>query len=210
MSETYAVIIPTRNRVEVLLQTLQSVFMQNIPVEVYAMEDAGSDDTGARVAKEFPAVKYFREEKNKGPTFQRNKAAKMTGARIIFTLDDDCILESPDTLAKTLEGFDDPRVGAVTIPHKNARLGPQIFHAAKQANNGVECYYDFYGGMVAFRRDVFLGVGGYREYLFMHVEESDLAVRIYNAGYVIRLGWATPLNHLESPQRNNPRLDILE
>jgi glycosyltransferase involved in cell wall biosynthesis len=204
-----AVIIPTHNRVEMLLELLHAVQSQNIPLEVYVMDDASTDGTEARVRGEFPQVNYHREEQSKGPTFQRNKAAAMTKAEFIFTIDDDLLPVSPDTFARTLEGFDHPRVAAVTIPYMNVKQDRIIRHHAANPRGEVEAVYDYFGGMVAFRRDVFLGVGGYRSYLFMHVEEGDLAARILNAGYVIRLGWAEPMHHLESPLRYSSRLEIL-
>ncbi|MGA2582993.1 MAG: glycosyltransferase family A protein [Tepidisphaeraceae bacterium] len=209
-SATVATIIPTRNRVDVLSDVIRAVQAQTIPSEIFVMDDASTDETATRIPKEFPQVRYFREEKNKGPTFQRNKAAAMTKARFLVTVDDDCLLASPKIFEQTLAAFDHPRVGAVTMPFINVRKGDStVWHRAENPNSEPMAMYDYYGGMVTFRRDVFMGVGGYRSFLFMHVEEGDLATRIYNAGYVIRLGWSDPLHHLESPVRNTARLDVL-
>jgi succinoglycan biosynthesis protein ExoU len=87
---TVATIIPTRNRVDVLSDVIRAVQAQTIPSEIFVMDDASTDETATRIPKEFPQVRYFREEKNKGPTFQRNKAAAMTKARFLVTVDDDC------------------------------------------------------------------------------------------------------------------------
>ena len=69
--------------------------------------------------------------------------------------------------------------------------------------------FDYYGGMIAFRRALYLRLGGYRPFYFMNVEESDLAVRILDAGYFIKLGTAPPIDHHESPVRVSKRINEL-
>jgi GT2 family glycosyltransferase len=55
------------------------------------------------------------------------------------------------------------------------------------------------------RRDLFLGLGGYRGSLFRQGEEKDFCIRLLDAGYVVRLGDAAPLHHLESTKRSTSR-----
>lgn len=201
-----AVIIPTHNRVELLQKVLDSVLAQTIPAEIYVMDDACTDGTEAVIRGKYPQVSYFREEKGKGPTFQRNKAAAMTRAPILVTIDDDCVLKSKNTLAQTLEGFDHPRVAGLTLPFINV-LENQTVRSGVARDGRVLVTFNYYGGMVALRRDVYLGLGGYRPYYFIQVEEQDLCVRMLAAGYVVRLGWADPLEHFESPLRDSPGRD---
>ena len=201
-----AVIIPTHNRVELLQKVLDSILSQTVPVEIYVMDDACSDGTEAMVRRKYPQVFFHREEIAKGPTFQRNKAAAMTRAPILVTIDDDCILASEKTLEQTLEGFDHPRVAGVTLPFINV-LASQTVRTGAKKDGRVLATLDYYGGMVALRRDVYQGLGGYRTYYFIQIEEPDLCIRMMQAGYVVRLGWADPLQHLESPLRDAPGRD---
>jgi GT2 family glycosyltransferase len=211
-----AVVIPTRNRKDLLGKAIASALAQTVPVEVFVMDDASTDATGEMVRAEFPGVTYRRSEVNIGPTGQRNRGAALAGAPFLVTLDDDCVLQSPRTIEQTIRLFDSPSIGAVTIPYVNV-LQDKVVRggvadaagAAQGAQSTTWVTYDYLGGMIAFRRDAYKSVGGYREYLFMHVEEPDLATRLLGAGMFVRLGDADPIHHYESPTRDRPRLDVL-
>jgi GT2 family glycosyltransferase len=203
-----AVIIPTRNRKELLGKAITSALAQTVPVEVFVMDDGSTDGTGVFVAENFPTVHYQRSEVSIGPTGQRNRGADAATAPFIVTLDDDCVFSSPQTLERTLSLFDHPRVGAVTIPFVNV-LQDAVLRSSAPQPRGIWTSYHYFGGMIAFRRDAYRAVGGCRQYLFMHVEEPDLATRLLNAGYVIRLGTQRGIDHYESPVRDRPRLDVL-
>jgi glycosyltransferase involved in cell wall biosynthesis len=202
-----AVIIPTHNRVELLQKVLNSILAQTVPVEIYVMDDASSDGTEAIIRSKYPTVFFHREEIGKGPTFQRNKAAARTRAPILVTIDDDCVLVSPKTLEQTLEAFDHPRVAGVTLPFINVLANQTVLASAKK-DGTVRATLDYFGGMVALRRDVYQGVGGYRTNYFIQVEEPDLSIRMLEAGYVVRHGWADPLHHMESPLRDAPGREV--
>jgi len=204
-----AIVIPTHNRAEVLRKLLESVRAQTVSCQVLVMDDASVDGTGEMVRRDFPEAKYYREEMSRGPTFQRNKGVEQSHAPIIFTIDDDCVMSSPRTVAQCIEAFDHPRVGAVTLPFANMREGGRLLTRASH-EGGVEVTFDYFGGMIAFRREAFLAAGRYRTYLFMHVEEFDLSIRLLERGYVVRLGLSDPMEHWESPVRNTNRVNMLE
>ena len=203
-----AVIIPTHNRADLLPAVLDAALAQTVPVEIFVMDDASSDGTAALMRQRYPGVHYHRQEISRGPTFGRNAGAARATAPFLVTLDDDCVLASPRSIEQTLGMFDSPRIGAVTIPFVNVR-SDKLKRGSSASDKGVEVAFDYYGGMIVFRRDVYLQISGYREALFMHVEEGDLAIRLYDAGYVIRLGWADPIEHMESPTRNRARIEEL-
>lgn len=203
-----SVIIPTRDRKDELVQVLDSVLKQNVPLEILVMDDASTDGTVELIRERYPQVRIEPGEQAMGPTYRRNRGAELARTNYLVTLDDDCQLTSPDTVARTLRDFDHERIGAVTLPFINIRFDSRVESAAPDAEH---CYITgrFLGGMIAFRRDVYQSIGGYRETFFMHVEESDLAIRMLAAGYVIRLGSAQPLHHLASPIRNRNRVRAL-
>jgi GT2 family glycosyltransferase len=202
------VIIPTRNRADLLLRTIRSALQQTIPVEILVMDDGSSDDTARRVAGEFPAVFVHRQEASRGPAWQRNRGAELSSTPVLVTLDDDCELVSRHTLFRAIEQLKPPRVGAVTIPFINIRQNATV-HSAAPEDTGIYCTAMYFGGMVAFKRAAYQAVKGYRSWYFMHVEEPDLALRMLNAGFVVRLGMADPIHHHESPTRNSLRLHEL-
>jgi glycosyltransferase involved in cell wall biosynthesis len=203
-----AVIIPTRNRIESLGQVIESVLRQSVPAEIFVMDDGSTDQTESVISKEFPQVQYHKQSPGKGPTFERNKAARLTEAEVLFTIDDDCIMDSPKTIEDTLTRFDHPRIGAVTIPFVNVLQEDKSIRRAAPDSSGIWTSLEYSAGMVAIRREPYLAIGGYREYIFMQGEERDLAIRLLNQGYVVRLGDCQPLKHLESPLRNWTALHI--
>lgn len=206
-----SVIIPTKNRKAILCETVASILEQSVPVELLLMDDGSTDGTQQMLRDRFgehPRLHIHRFETSKGPTIRRNQGAQLARGEVIFTIDDDCTLPGPDTFEQTLAAFDHPRVGAVTIPFINVLKDQTLISAAPDSEK-IYATYDFYGGMVAFRRDVFLRLGGYRTHYFMHVEEPDLSVRLLSEGFIVRLGSADPIHHHESPIRESKRLHEL-
>ena len=110
-------------------------------------------------------------------------------------------------VSQTLEELNHPRVGAVAIPCVEVRQNPQLQQRAPEGP-GVPVVYSYVGTAHALRRDAFLRLGGYREFLFHQGEEEDYCIRMLAAGYVVRLGRADPIHHLESPRRDFRRMDL--
>jgi len=196
-----SVVIPTRNRVEELRALIRSALGQTVPVEVMVMDDGASPEVADMIQREFPQVRYHSLGTGRGPAFQRNRGIELATAPIVFPLDDDTVIVSPRTVAQTLAEFDHPRVAAVGIPFMNIRLDQEVRQRAP-APDGVWVEHAFVAAAHAVRRSVFLQAGGYREHFFYMGEEGDLCARLLNGGYVVRLGRADPIHHLESPRRN--------
>jgi glycosyltransferase involved in cell wall biosynthesis len=95
-----SIIIPTYNRKEKLLQTIESIRHQTYPsrsYEVIVIDDCSSDDTSQtlkRLKKNSPRLISLRNSTNKGPAFSRNKGIRLSRGIYIFFLDDDCIAPS--------------------------------------------------------------------------------------------------------------------
>ena len=204
-----SVVIPTKNRRDILRATVASILQQDEPLEIIILDDGSKDGTSEMLRAQFPDVRVESFRRSRGPAYRRNQGARMAKGEFLFTIDDDCILPHADTFTRTIEAFDDARIGAVTIPfinvHKDADLVLTVAPDDEQMYVGLE----YYGGMVAFRRELFLKLGGYRSYYFMHVEEGDYALRMLAAGYVIKWGTAPPIDHHESPIRASKRLNKL-
>jgi GT2 family glycosyltransferase len=202
-----AVIFPTRNRKDCLKAALDAALAQTVPTEIIVLDDDSSDGTEEMVRGGYPTVRYKRFSGPCGPSLLRNRGAEMTTAPILFPIDDDAIMVSPRTVEQTLGEFDHPRIAAVGIPFINVRLDNTVRHHAP-SHNGPWICEAFVGASHALRRDVFLGAGGYREELFYMGEEGDLCIRLLDQGYVVRLGHADPIHHLESPSRSSRRADL--
>lgn len=199
-----SIVITTRNRKEELRNAIASAAIQTAPGEIIVIDDASTDGTSEMVRAEFPAVRLHRSETARGYIVQRNYAAQLATAPVIVSLDDDAIFTSPHTVAQTLAAFDHPRVGAVTIPFIDVGHRPDVIGAAPN-RSGIFITGAYIGAAHAVRRELFLRLGGYREYLFHYAEERDFCIRMLNAGYVTRLGTADLVHHFLSPKRQHSR-----
>ncbi|HEY7089616.1 MAG TPA: glycosyltransferase family 2 protein, partial [Tepidisphaeraceae bacterium] len=126
VSYAASVVLPTRNRCDYLRRAIQSSLDQTVPVEVLVFDDASTDATAEMVPREFPQVRYFRNEQPTGPCVTRNRGAQLATAPIIFPIDDDAAFASRHTVEQTLADFDHPRIGAVAIPYIDVNKSPAV------------------------------------------------------------------------------------
>jgi glycosyltransferase involved in cell wall biosynthesis len=191
------VVITTKNRRHHLREALRGCLAQTADLDVLVIDDGSTDGTAEMVEREFPEVRLHRSEESRGLIVQRTAAASLTEAPVIVSIDDDARLVSPDTIAQTLADFDHPRIGAVAIPYIDVLRGGARRQEAPD-DDGRWIADTYIGTAHALRRDVFLGLGGYRA-SFVHMgEEPELCVRMLAAGYVVRLGRGDALHHLET------------
>jgi glycosyltransferase involved in cell wall biosynthesis len=206
MSEI-AVLITTRNRRDELRRALASVRDQTCAAEVIVIDDASTDGTAELVEREFSEVTLHRSPTARGLIVQRNRGVGLATAPVVVIIDDDAVLQSPLTLEQTLRDFDDPRIGAIAIPHVDVtlRATPRVSAPARE---GIFLTSEFTGTATAVRRDVFAAVGGFREAFFHQGEERDFCLRMLEAGWVVRVGRADPIHHYSSPARDILRMDL--
>jgi len=206
MSEI-AVLITTRNRRDELRRALASVRDQTCAAEAIVIDDASTDGTAELVEREFSEVTLHRSPTARGLIVQRNRGVGLATAPVVVIIDDDAVLQSPLTLEQTLRDFDDPRIGAIAIPHVDVtlRATPRVSAPARE---GIFLTSEFTGTATAVRRDVFAAVGGFREAFFHQGEERDFCLRMLEAGWVVRVGRADPIHHYSSPARDILRMDL--
>jgi glycosyltransferase involved in cell wall biosynthesis len=202
-----SVVITTKNRRDELSAAIASALTQSAQPEVLVIDDGSTDGTADMVAAEFPAVRLERSTKSLGLIVQRNRAACLASGEIIFSLDDDAEFSTPRVVKQTLEDFDDPRIGAVAVPYVEPKKVNRVMQSPPDTSS-IWITDTFIGTAHALRRDLFLSLGGYREPLFHQGEEGDFAVRLLNAGYVVRLGRSDAIRHWESSKRDLRRMDF--
>jgi glycosyltransferase involved in cell wall biosynthesis len=198
-----SILITTKNRKDELRKAIQSSLAQTAAVEVVVIDDGSTDGTADMVRSEFPQVKLDRSETSLGLIAQRNRGADLASSPVIISIDDDCVFPSIHTVEQTLVELDDPRIGVVAMPMINILQNQTVCNLAP---DGQRMYVSaaFNGGAHAMRRDLFIRLGRYRAFLWRQGEESDFAIRMLEAGYVVRMGRADPIHHMESPNRNRP------
>jgi len=97
---TISVIIPTYNRRDSLLRTLDSLKNQSFPMDrftVIVVDDGSTDDTQSILSQQFPFAFRCLHQKNQGATAARNYGARVSQSEILVFIDDDITI-SPQTL----------------------------------------------------------------------------------------------------------------
>lgn len=92
----YAVIIPTRNRLDCLKEAVQSVLDQTVPAtEIIVIDDASDDQRGGEWLRELgdARIRYVYNETSRGGSGARNQGLDLVsaGAAYVAFLDDDDI-----------------------------------------------------------------------------------------------------------------------
>lgn len=197
-----SVVISTVNRREDVVRAIGSSLEQSVECEVIVVDDGGSDGTAETIERDFPGVRLERRAEQVGSLVRRNEGFRLATAPVVVSLDDDSEFLSPHTVEQTLEAFDRPRIGAVTIPYSDAPHPDLVKqHAPSDGRCHLAPYY--YGCAAAVRREAFLSVGGYRELLHHSGEELDMGRRLFGAGWVVRVGWADAAMHRQSARRDS-------
>jgi len=181
------VIIPTRNRAQLLSAALASVYAQEgigqlFNLEVHVIDDASSDETPA-IIQRYPGVQYHRLLENRGLAAARNVGLKASTGTFVGFLDDDD-LWLPDKLIRQLPILEaNPAVGIV-YSQFITRYGTRgIMSPPHQAPFSGEVFGrlllgNFIGYLtILARRTVFDRVGYFDERLTT-IEDYDMWLRL--------------------------------
>lgn len=200
---TVSVIVNTHNRGPHLKRLLDTLSMQTYDnFEVIIVNGPSTDNTG-EVLEAYQAA--IRTEKCPivNLCVSRNIGVRAAAGEIIAFIDDDAVPQDKQWIENAVQHFQDERVGIVggTV----YRLGGMIEFRygcfdVWGTNQGVcdepviyddpegERFSGGPGGNVFFRTKAVLEVGGFDEYFAYYMDESDLCMRIIQAGYTCRYG----------------------
>ena len=183
------IVLTTRDCRDLLRRAIEAARRQTVPVEIMVMDDNSANGTAEMMEREFPDISYHRTNRSKGLCFHRNSGIALAQTEIVFPLGDDSVLESPETVAQTLREFEDPLVGAVTIPSINLSRTDTVPGAAPDGHAQQAPF----SAAHAVRRAAFFKAGGYRESSFHIGEGTDLCIRMRRLGLLVKRGAADPI-----------------
>jgi glycogen(starch) synthase len=198
-----SVVINTFNRCASLAATLASLRRQNYPhLEVIVVNGPSTDGTEA-------LLKSWRDSLRMGACTQRNLSVSrnvgiaMAAGDLVAFIDDDAVPDE-NWLVDAVAAFDCEEVagvGGLVYDHTGYqlqyrysfadRLGRGIFNIAKPMDDEF-CYpatsiYPYLQGTNAiFRRSALEEVGGFDEEYDYYLDETDLCLRLVDAGYLLR------------------------
>jgi GT2 family glycosyltransferase len=196
---TAAVVIVTFNRAERLRRAIRSVYAQQPVVPLLVVVDnASTDHTPAVLEEECPDATLIRLTENLGCSAGRNIGAAATQASVLFFLDDDGELTPPVVAAAADIILADRRIGALVVTVlENGR--PLRFRQTAARTFTHNCQ-----GQGAVRREAFLAVGKYPANFFYGAEETDLSLRLLDAGYDIVFEPSIVTLHTPDQQTRRP------
>ncbi|HEY1125872.1 MAG TPA: polysaccharide deacetylase family protein [Sphingobium sp.] len=189
-----SVIIPAYNEEKVIVSSIARVLASDYPaMEVIVADDGSKDATSALVARHYGSDARVRLMTlvNGGKASALNRALKQASGSIIIALDADTQF-LPDTIAKLVRWFGNPKVGAVA---GNARVGNRINlvtrwqaieyvtaqNVERRALDALKAITVVPGAVGAWRREALDAVGGYPEDTL--AEDQDLTIAIQRAGW---------------------------
>lgn len=163
-----SVLIATYNRKVLLARCLQGVFDQTYPnVEVIVVDDASTDKT-EDMLKDNSRVIYLKNEKNKGISYNINKAASVANGEYFALLGDDDLWVDKEKLKKQMEILlANSELGFVTTYWKDIKNGevhrvhsPKINCREDQIlrGNGIYC-----GSTPLVSKEAWIAVRGFDE-----------------------------------------------
>ncbi len=109
---TVAAVVVTRNRIDLLRKTLQSMRESAYPItELIVSDDSSTDETAHMLAAEFPEVIRI-EGPQRGISANRNRGMSMVTADLILLSDDDMLVDT-SFVGRAVRDMSNPQVGIV-------------------------------------------------------------------------------------------------
>lgn len=188
-SATYlraSVVIPVRNRPDLLERALQSVVAQDLlrtDYEVIVCDDGSTDDIGAIVAKlgTGPTRIALCRQPPLGPAAARNLGIRSSHADIVIFIDSDVIAD-PNVVRLLVEALEShPEWQGAEAALRPADGSAGILWDAPSSESGGR----FHTAGIAYRREALCAVGGFdEEFKLPACEDVELALRILKLGQI--------------------------
>jgi glycosyltransferase involved in cell wall biosynthesis len=176
-----SVVIPTKDRPELLKNCLESIQGQGVDsMEIIVVDDCSGDSRSRSIARNMGAV-YLRQDFPQGPGQARNRGIERASGYVVAFIDDDC-QASRNWLSAGLALFDDGTVGGVegrTEPKTKEGITPFAHYIENITGGHYQTCNMFY------RRDVLLNLGGFDPRFPVFREDSELAFRLLESGFLL-------------------------
>ncbi len=189
-----SIIIPAYNEEKVIVASIARVLASDYPaMQLIVADDGSKDATSALVTAHYgddPRVRLLTLA-NGGKASALNRALRHASGGIVIALDADTQF-LPDTIARLVRWFANPRVGAVA---GNAQVGNRVNlvtrwqsieyvtaqNVERRALDALKAITVVPGAVGAWRREALDAVGGYPEDTL--AEDQDLTIAIQRAGW---------------------------
>ena len=200
MTATVDVVVPVHGKWELTRSCLEHLQRQSHPCNIIVVDDAGPDDTVARLRAGYPEVTVVALDRNRGFAGACNAGIRAGSADIVILVNND-VDAAPELVARLASAFDDARVGSACplLLKPDGRVDaygicadPTMAGFVRYNGASVEQALSAhpstrllgpYGAVAAYRRSALAEVGPLDEGIVMYGEELDLALRLSAAGW---------------------------
>jgi GT2 family glycosyltransferase len=204
MNKLVSIIIPTRNRCELLDACLRSIYQSTYEkFEVIVLDNASSDHTRTMVKNQYPSVRLIELSNNSFVAASRNLGIKYARGEYLLFIDDDNIIHQ-QMVEELINIFhSDPRIGMAgpKMYYRNSKnviwwagasinllTSRTIYRGLNETDQGQ---YDQVSAtehipnVFMVKKEVVGDIGEFSEEYKMSYSESDYAMRAGAAGYKI-------------------------
>ena len=195
-----SVIIVAYNSGHFLEDCVSSIYDSEPEVEVLIVDNASTDGSANSACAEFPGVRIVRSERNLGFGAGNNLGAAQASHPFLVFLNPDTVVIMGWLEALVNPLVEDLSIGLVTLkvllrdePERinvaglNVHLsGISMCRGLGEARTAYETEAEvaaISGVSFAMRRDLFQALGGFDEDFFLYMEDVDLSLRTWLAGY---------------------------
>jgi len=224
--DSFWVVIPTYNRADDLIATLDSLAKSEVNMaQVIVVDNGSKDDTVAKMQAHYPYMHLLALETNIGATGGSNAGfdfALAQGADYVIRMDSDIEVDP---------GFLTPLIEAANSDSKIGMIGPKIYyfdrpeeiwyagvdakdslfhlsdgfrHQKDSPANSHQREVDFaWGATMLISREVLEKTGGFDTDFFVYYEEMDLCERVRALGYRILFIPESKIWHKVGSMANN-------
>lgn len=199
--------ITTQNRPASLQRCIDSLrHIDHLAPEILVFDDA-SVTPAADSLTASQRLRVIRDDRGPGFIVGRNRLVRAASASLVLLLDDDAALIDGESVERALAIAEaDGQVAAVAFAQANA--DGTAWPEAMQPGRGQSPRYvpTFIGFAHLINRDVFLGLGGYRESFVFYGEEKEYCLRLLEHGYrVVYLPDALVIHAQDAAGRSQQR-----
>jgi len=181
---TISVIILSFNRREALGRTLREVLAQvwARDAQVIVVDNASADGSAHMVRETFPTVELVGLAMNTAIA-GFNIGAQQARGDILLILDDDS-WPDPGAIESAIAVFEaDPRIGGLMLHRRHPRTHGYEWPFDQPSLKGPQHNWPDMGCGNMVRTEAWRKVGGYEVGYFLYRNDTDLALKLLNAGY---------------------------
>ncbi len=207
ISKVSAIIVNYRSAEHAITCVHSLLEQQDVNLEILVVDNASGDDSVARIRTTHPSIKLIENPNNDGFAKANNLAASMATGDFILVINPDIRLLGVDAIARLSTYLvQHPEIGVlgpdILESRRNKRVLPKRYYPAQSklrqtaALSGLPGDIAWIlGACMMFRAEVYRQVGGFDSDFFLYGEDTDICLRLRQAGYAVACLHAVQVDH---------------